>query len=319
MGSSPLTRGKPTHSLADPHARGLIPAHAGKTTGGEGEPEGRGAHPRSRGENHRRATRNGIAGGSSPLTRGKRSSSVGTSSTAEAHPRSRGENGSAELHVKEDAGSSPLTRGKRADVLLRLHELGLIPAHAGKTEKWNPMGSAQPAHPRSRGENLSSDSSTFFRTGSSPLTRGKLTDGRAEHFLRGLIPAHAGKTTRGSGACSTGTAHPRSRGENAELHRRCASRRGSSPLTRGKHRRSDGEHLGPGLIPAHAGKTVGLGPPFRSAAAHPRSRGENARRGEPAGGGWGSSPLTRGKRVTEAVDLAANGLIPAHAGKTGRT
>ena len=52
-----------------------------------------------------------------------------------------------------------------------------------------------------------------------------------------------------------------------------------------------------GLIPAHAGKTAGAASTFSQNAAHPRSRGENVglsglRRVE-----YGSSPLTRGKRL----------------------
>ena len=51
QGSSQLTRGKlncRNLALASP---GLIPAHAGKTTSGDGQTRPPGAHPRSRGEN----------------------------------------------------------------------------------------------------------------------------------------------------------------------------------------------------------------------------------------------------------------------------
>ena len=73
--------------------------------------------------------------------------------------------------------------------------------------------------------------------------------------------------------------------------------------------------------------------------AHPRSRGENSDHFvEPFGlwgsspltrgkrsphtrceGGQGSSPLTRGKRLTGIPEGRADGLIPAHAGKTARS
>ena len=51
-------------------------------------------------------------------------------------------------------GSSPLTRGKQG-----LHErlfgcLGLIPAHAGKTNHVEGAPPMRGAHPRSRGENV---------------------------------------------------------------------------------------------------------------------------------------------------------------------
>ena len=50
-GSSPLTRGKLHVSIVSCPARGLIPAHAGKTPRVDRELPGEGAHPRSRGEN----------------------------------------------------------------------------------------------------------------------------------------------------------------------------------------------------------------------------------------------------------------------------
>ena len=92
---------------------------------------------------------------------------------------------------------------------------------------------------------------------------------------------------------------------------------GSSPLTRGKRPvRRDGRAPA-GLIPAHAGKTPpGIGGWWLS-WAHPRSRGENARRGGPITSGPGSSPLTRGKQCVITLPSLIVGFIPAHAGKTG--
>ena len=51
MGSSPLTRGKPTSASRPLLGHGLIPAHAGKTHDRHGVLACEGAHPRSRGEN----------------------------------------------------------------------------------------------------------------------------------------------------------------------------------------------------------------------------------------------------------------------------
>ena len=71
-GSSPLTRGKPVKAMSAFLAKGLIPAHAGKTRRDAGLAGSSWAHPRSRGENQagRRSSR--LQLGSSPLTRGKR-------------------------------------------------------------------------------------------------------------------------------------------------------------------------------------------------------------------------------------------------------
>ena len=70
---------------------------------------------------------------------------------------------------------------------------------------------------------------------------------------------------------------------------------GSSPLTRGKPRSARAAAMGPGLIPAHAGKTSSPRSNERACRAHPRSRGENVEGGDGLPGLSGSSPLTRGK------------------------
>ena len=74
--------------------------------------------------------------------------------------------------------------------------------------------------------------------------------------------------------------------------------------------------FGLGLIPAHAGKTV-IYPAMQAlAGAHPRSRGENKLPALIPQARQGSSPLTRGKHLASRVRSYADGLIPAHAGKT---
>ena len=111
-------------------------------------------------------------------------------------------------------------------------------------------------------------------------------------------------------------AHPRSRGENAPSGRRLDRPSGSSPLTRGKLGLATHAEVPTGLIPAHAGKTRSWARRARARTAHPRSRGENVPREVGEQRGWGSSPLTRGKREGGHPGAARVRLIPAHAGKT---
>ena len=115
---------------------------------------------------------------------------------------------------------------------------------------------------------------------------------------------------------SWAAAHPRSRGENTCGLARADMVEGSSPLTRGKPPVSAGGHEGPGLIPAHAGKTPSHRATNPTPAAHPRSRGENFPKRIGSWADSGSSPLTRGKRLRCSVGRAGDRLIPAHAGKT---
>ena len=196
------------------YARGLIPAHAGKTT------------------DH-----------------------WCTSRCSGAHPRSRGENPTLILTIKRGKGSSPLTRGKLRPARARPPVPRLIPAHAGKTSRVVSTDGIKGAHPRSRGENGVVPMLGGVEGGSSPLTRGKRLDFGDGGHCHGLIPAHAGKTEHATPRRPAHGAHPRSRGENAELGFQKVGGSGSSPLTRGKPTRASRCLARLGLIPAHAGKT----------------------------------------------------------------
>ena len=213
-----------------------------------------------------------------------------------AHPRSRGENPRVHEARFQRSGSSPLTRGKLARLLKVSPSTGLIPAHAGKT------GGAAWC--------CTEDG------GSSPLTRGKHLAAWIAGVTPGLIPAHAGKTWRSWCQSCWWGAHPRSRGENVSAVAALETASGSSPLTRGKRGRTWHSRRGPGLIPAHAGKTRPIQGQSENQTAHPRSRGENRQRVEGADATQGSSPLTRGKPAARKARPSTPGLIPAHAGKT---
>ena len=254
------------------------------------------AHPRSRGENTAQKHFRRLKHGSSPLTRGKllpitlcgmvsrlipahagKTERGGARShRAAAHPRSRGENLPLEATGKTEAGSSPLTRGKPGPRRTPRQRHRLIPAHAGKTLTSSTRSLCSRAHPRSRGENRDGVLRSMSIGGSSPLTRGKLVREATPENGGRLIPAHAGKTRFRPRNARDRRAHPRSRGENPSADCTEPNADGSSPLTRGKRPAACAGHDPRGLIPAHAGKTRGARHPRVPAAAHPRSRGENA-------------------------------------------
>ena len=146
------------------------------------------------------------------------------------------------------------------------------------------------------GENSSVAPVYVSMTGSSPRVRGKLIGCAGVRVDDGLIPACAGKTVNIPHCICEEPAHPRACGENFIPRPRAAPFGGSSPRMRGKLMAKRAASRRAGLIPAHAGKTLG-GIRFRwSAWAHPRVCGENppafyCRYGHP-----GSSPRMRGKR-----------------------
>ena len=173
------------------------------------------------------------------------------------------------------------------------------------------------AHPRSRGENACIAVKCGGWFGSSPLTRGKRSELLQARRGGRLIPAHAGKTSRGIERRLRNRAHPRSRGENERPRSLTRTGPGSSPLTRGKRRDTARGCARAGLIPAHAGKTRSTRTDPPGMRAHPRSRGENVFGELEANRLGGSSPLTRGKPNRQRVPSSLRRLIPAHAGKTG--
>ena len=253
------------------------------------------AHPRSHGENAVAARMDRQQIGSSPLTRGKReyitarardwglipahagktSSEPLSLASRPAHPHSRRENRPMTIVRPIHTDSSPLTRGKRIRLASTRSHFRLIPAHAGKTLEKTLAREPSGAHPRSRGENISSRSAIWFLRGSSPLTRGKPSGTKNGTGFSGLIPAHAGKTDRYPRRHPRQPAHPRSRGENSWVTSLRLRMPGSSPLTREKRPRGARGRTACRLIPAHAGKTICTPRLRRPSQAHPRSRGEN--------------------------------------------
>ena len=154
-----------------------------------------------------------LARGLSPLTRGKQAASATSGGGLPVHPRSRRENLTENTHAGIEAGASPLTRGKQGYRVVDGVGVGLIPAHAGKTDRWRRRSGRWSAHPRSRRENLVAWFAALTLLGSSPLTRGRLLDGVHHDAGPGFIPAHAGKTTSQPAWIAASWDHPHSRGE----------------------------------------------------------------------------------------------------------
>ena len=157
-----------------------------------------------------------------------------------------------------------------------------------------------------------------MQIGSSPLARGKPPWLSFCVVVFRLIPARAGKTVGVKLAEYAHEAHPRSRGENREPREQGDPYSGSSPLARGKRRRTPGRPRPVRLIPARAGKTRSRRHPPGGSAAHPRSRGENVDRKHVNDAMRGSSPLARGKPFRRQEQSPSLRLIPARAGKTRR-
>ena len=172
------------------------------------------------------------------------------------------------------------------------------------------------AHPRSRGEHFIFTVACERSSGSSPLARGTPEDSNHPRRHLGLIPARAGNTQLVQRIYGIHWAHPRSRGEHNKKPTRCGWVWGSSPLARGTHCLDRHCQQPEGLIPARAGNTRRLGRRAQTERAHPRSRGEHAKKFIFGAIFAGSSPLARGTLgITDNLHKES-GLIPARAGNT---
>ena len=222
------------------------------------------------------------------------------------------------VDFKNTMGSSPRVRGKQLLDHVVWHSDGLIPARAGKTSSRSSRSATLPAHPRVCGENRAFDVLSIGRMGSSPRMRGKRSSLHSNLVEDGLIPAHAGKTTKAQEIATQWPAHPRACGENSVPVEKSCIRGGSSPRMRGKLVLLESGQGLAGLIPAHAGKTTGALTLETVYRAHPRACGENGRFNIVHSARGGSSPRMRGKRGALSYEDLRRRLIPAHAGKTAK-
>ena len=172
-----------------------------------------GSSPRMRGKPHRRLY-NDVAARLIPAHAGKTTALTATRIGLKAHPRACGENLEWFRVPRRVTGSSPRMRGKLRDCRRPPRNLRLIPAHAGKTDYVPKSLCRSGAHPRACGENILKQCSWTTCAGSSPRMRGKLSSVRSLWNVRGLIPAHAGKTSRQPLRHTPWRAHPRACGEN---------------------------------------------------------------------------------------------------------
>ena len=184
-GSSPRVRGKLQELDPGRARRGLIPACAGKTTGGGGPRPRGGSSPRVRGKpigSTGQRSLNGLI----PACAGKTDRLHWTTLPRRAHPRVCGENAMLRSRGGGPPGSSPRVRGKHGPHGLPARRRRLIPARAGKTARRLRRAPTRAAHPRACGENRRRRAGAPTPLGSSPRVRGK-------RFLTWAFTARVGR------------------------------------------------------------------------------------------------------------------------------
>ena len=234
-GSSPHTRGAHVGDAGMIAIVGIIPAYAGSThlvlaplvAGPGSSPHTRGAHFE--------VVVDPIQLGIIPAYVGSTPATRPAPRRCEDHPRIRGEHGKASFYDGLPSGSSPHTRGAPPPTQVGVETTGIIPAYAGSTRARDDQG---PRH-----------------GGSSPHTRGAQMADEAPDEENGIIPAYAGSTGMTRRIFAATWDHPRIRGEHGTTNGPGDFGGGSSPHTRGAHRRAARGLVLDRIIPAYAGST----------------------------------------------------------------
>ena len=133
---------------------------------------------------------------------------------------------------------------------------GITPAHAGKTIITLVLYRPTADHPRTCGENQSTNAHTPTLSGSPPHMRGKPSKFICVLSALRITPAHAGKTVFRNTLRTSRTDHPRTCGENIRSLCSGILNAGSPPHMRGKQRFSCILRVKKRITPAHAGKTL---------------------------------------------------------------
>ena len=167
----------------------------------------------------------------------------------------RGEDFSRRKQLAEGSGSPPHARGRRVDLVVRIEDLRITPACAGKTRHRAVRLCQNRDHPRMRGEDLYDAVVKLLKVGSPPHARGRQSALSANASVQGITPACAGKTRCQNNRLHCQTDHPRMRGEDRPILRRRGLGPGSPPHARGRPGQFNGARIHRWITPACAGKT----------------------------------------------------------------
>ncbi|ERH20056.1 hypothetical protein HMPREF0043_00185 [Actinobaculum sp. oral taxon 183 str. F0552] len=256
-GSSPHTRGA-RHVQPPPVVGGrIIPAYAGSTAARRRGRIPGSDHPRIRGEHALIAVMAVTGSWIIPAYAGSTHLRRRRFRQSRDHPRIRGEHVDPITIGIGQWGSSPHTRGAHPGHAADKCDARIIPAYAGSTVGSSPDAGHAVDHPRIRGEHVWASLPRSISAGSSPHTRGALTNSHVGFPPGRIIPAYAGSTARSPCRYPSTADHPRIRGEHQRAPVCDLHQVGSSPHTRGARRPWFIDCRGWRIIPAYAGSTRG--------------------------------------------------------------
>ena len=252
-GSSPRMRGSRAAHLHSMRRDGIIPAHAGLTTGSifqmrkcRDHPRACGAHsvlsaghqprlgssPRMRGSQEHRPLRE-AKNGSSPRMRGSPNADKSSARGRGIIPAHAGLTDTYCKTVKQIRDHPRACGAHRNSSSGLASSVGIIPAHAGLTLSGCHEAGGHGDHPRACGAHFARSSLPIRDRGSSPRMRGSPAQLADLFFERGIIPAHAGLTKTVEKSSERHRDHPRACGAHIRINRQDIDSKGSSPRMRG--------------------------------------------------------------------------------------
>ena len=217
-----------------------------------------GLSPRLRG-NRRPAGERTAGRGTIPAPAGKPTGSAPVACAARDYPRACGETLARPASPGRRVGLSPRLRGNPCLPGAQRHQIGTIPAPAGKPTWPRPRTPSAGDYPRACGETMNTILHLSRQAGLSPRLRGNPAPGRRRAIRRGTIPAPAGKPGERRPPVSIWRDYPRACGETGpgKSHRKGIT--GLSPRLRGNPMPGAAGSRVLGTIPAPAGKPPGPG------------------------------------------------------------
>ncbi len=180
-GSSPHERGTGIITTPPNPIVRFIPARAGNRRKRSCDEQRIAVHPRTSGEQKHALSFGFLESGSSPHERGTGMNQKEVLAMLAVHPRTSGEQRSAKLRSPCSLGSSPHERGTGVHHGHAVNARRFIPARAGNRPRVGKRGASDEVHPRTSGEQRSSEPLAFSMIGSSPHERGTVRSARIEH------------------------------------------------------------------------------------------------------------------------------------------
>ena len=194
LGSPPPMRGKVEEKPVKIEKTGIAPAYAGKSQcriKSAGVKSG--SPPPMRGK-AKALQRHLIPHRITPAYAGKRRFEQNRKHRREDHPRLCGEKVYAVCLADLLVGSPPPMRGKVKAYICMWTLQGITPAYAGKSNISCLWFASTWDHPRLCGEKSDRSATCFFKSGSPPPMRGKVSQSRQRKADSGITPAYAGKS-----------------------------------------------------------------------------------------------------------------------------